>query len=93
MGFLENYKNLIYDQSNSMSDFMHLLMKQRNAKGKWTTEDVTRIRSQLELLSNSVPFLIVFILPLGFLMLPLLARALDRRKAARSTLKAEEAFS
>ncbi|MBI4632848.1 MAG: hypothetical protein HY742_03010 [Deltaproteobacteria bacterium] len=83
MGLLTNYKNLIYEHSDKTNDFMYLLMKERNKKGKWTTDDVGKIKNQIKLLSNSVPFLVIFILPLGVLMLPLLAGILDRRKEIR----------
>ncbi len=91
MKAVSNYKNLIYEQNDGTTDFMYLLMKQRNGKGKWTKADISKIKNQLKLLSNSVPFLIVFILPLGFLMLPLLAKALDRRKMIRTSEAAAEA--
>ncbi len=85
MGMMANYKNLIYEQSNNMTDFMHLLMKQRNVKGQWTKEEIEQIRRHLKILLASVPFLIIFILPFGFVLLPILASALDRRKASRSS--------
>jgi hypothetical protein len=80
---LTNYRKLIYDETAGVENFMYLLMKQRNKKGKWTQEDVGKIKNQIKLLSNSMPFLILFILPLGVLMLPLLAMLLDRRREIR----------
>jgi hypothetical protein len=85
MEILANYKNLIYEQSNNMTDFMCLLMKQRNAKGKWTPEELQQIRIHLKMLFAFVPFLIVFLLPFGFALLPVLAKTLDRRKGTRNS--------
>jgi hypothetical protein len=92
MALFANYKKDIYEQSSGMEDFMSLLMKQRNNKGRWTNEDVEKIMARIKRLSESIPFLVVFC-PFGILMLPVLASFLDRREAIRGDLKAEEAHS
>jgi hypothetical protein len=62
-----------------LQEFMQLLMKPRNGMS-WTREDKAAIRTHLRGLASSLPFLVVFTLPGGSLMLPLLAWHLDRRK-------------
>ena len=58
---------------------MPLLMKQRN-KGRWSTEDRAQLRVHLRRLSHLSPYLVVLALPGSFLLLPLLAWWLDRRR-------------
>ena len=58
--------------------FMHLLMKPRNGM-RWTTEDKQELRSHLMSLAETLPYLAVFSLPGGLLLLPILARIMDRR--------------
>ncbi len=83
MKILANYRNLIYAQNAEMDNFMCLLMKERNQRGKWTKEEINEIFTHLKRLSTSVTFLIFLLFPYGFLLLPLLANWLDRRKAIR----------
>ncbi len=66
-----------------MSDLMRLLMKRRNTGVEWTGEEMTRLKSHLKRLSLYMPVLIVFVLPFGSLLLPVLAETLDRRKNGR----------
>ncbi len=84
MKLLANYRELIYSQRTDRTNFMSLLMKQRNQKGKWTKEERNEMLMQIKLLSSSVPYLIILNSPFGFLLLPLLANVLDRRKAIRT---------
>lgn len=76
-------KALILHESQYFSDFIQLLMKRRNAGGEWTTEEISRLKSHLKRLSLYVPALIIFILPFGLLLLPVLAEVLDRREKSR----------
>lgn len=76
-------KSLILRESKGMQDFMKLLMKQRNTGNNWTTEDIGMIKSHLIHLSLYVPVLIVFLLPFGSLLLPVLAEIIDRREENR----------
>ena len=62
---------------------MQLLMKNRNTGEKWTREDKKKIKLHLKSISKLVPALIIFLLPGGLLLLPFLAKVLDRRKAKR----------
>ena len=67
-----------------MRGLMPLLMKQRNGY-RWTEADRLEIRAQLRRLLSLSPYLIVFLLPGGLLMLPVLAWWLDRRRQQRIT--------
>ncbi len=66
-----------------MHNFMMLLMKQRNTGNNWTTEDIAKIKSHLIHLVLYVPALIIFLLPFGFFLLPVLAEIMDRREELR----------
>ena len=59
--------------------FMQILMKPRNGE-RWTPADKIAIRAHLKSLASTLPLLLVFTLPGGSLLLPLLAWHLDRRK-------------
>lgn len=76
-------KALILRESKGMHDFMKLLMKQRNTGNNWTTEDIAMIKSHLMRLALYVPVLIVFLLPFGSFLLPVLAEIIDRREGMR----------
>ncbi len=73
----------ILRESEHMSEFMRLLMKQRNTGEAWTPEDRTRLKSHVRHLLLYVPALILLLLPLGSLLLPLFAEILDRRGKLR----------
>ena len=62
--------------------FMPLLMKPRNGM-KWTHEERIELAVQLRALAHLSPYLAVTILPGSFLLLPLLAWWLDRRRHRR----------
>lgn len=76
-------KALIFSEAQQFQGFLHLLFKQRNTDLKWTKEEKQQIKNYLKRLSLYVPILIVFALPGGSLMLPVLAEILDRRKTRR----------
>jgi hypothetical protein len=75
---------LILRESRHFSDFIQLLMKPRNMGGEWTPEEIIRLKAHLWRLSLYVPALIIFILPFGLLLLPILAEILDRREKRRT---------
>ena len=62
--------------------FMPLLMKPRNGM-KWTQEERTELALQFRAAAHLSPYLAVLILPGSFLLLPLLAWWLDRRRHKR----------
>jgi hypothetical protein len=66
-----------------MRGLMPILMKPRN-KQKWTPQDRAEIRAHLRRLSELSPYLVVFVMPGGFAMLPALAWWLDRRRNRRT---------
>ena len=63
-------------------ELMPLLMKQRNGY-RWSAEDRRKIRRHLRMLMALSPYLLVFVLPGGLLVLPILAWWLDRRRQNR----------
>jgi len=75
---------LILQESQHMEEFIQLLTKRRNTGVKWTGEEITRLKSYLKHLSLYVPALIIFVLPFGSLLLPILAEILDRREKRRT---------
>ena len=81
--FISINKELIFREAQQFQGFLHLLFKQRNTDLKWTKEEKEQIKNHLKRLSLYVPILLIFILPGGSLMLPLLAEILDRRKTRR----------
>jgi hypothetical protein len=58
---------------------MPLLMKSRNRQA-WTAGEKAELAAHLKRLSRLSPYLAVIIIPGGFLMLPVIAWWLDRRR-------------
>ena len=58
---------------------MPLLMKPRNRQ-RWTREDKALLVIHLKRLSTLSPYVVVLVMPGGFLALPVLAWWLDRRR-------------
>ncbi|HEX9445273.1 MAG TPA: hypothetical protein VGA73_14205 [Candidatus Binatia bacterium] len=67
----------------AIKGLMRLLMKRRNTGDAWTREEKAEIKGRLKALSRTIPFLLIFCLPGGSLLLPVLASVLDRRKLHR----------
>lgn len=63
--------------------FMPLLMKPRNGV-HWTPQERDELAMQLRAVAHLSPYLAVTVLPGSFLLLPLLAWWLDRRRHRRS---------
>jgi len=80
---IEKNRDLILHETQQIRDFFRLLMKPRNTGVKWTGEEIRHIKSHLKHLSLSIPILIIFTLPFGLVLLPILAEVLDRRKKSR----------
>jgi hypothetical protein len=68
---------------------MPLLMKPRNGL-RWTAEDKAELARHLRRLSNLSPYLVIGVLPGGFLMLPALAWWLDRRRNRTASRRSTE---
>ncbi len=72
----------LQSEMSQIRGLMPLLMKQRNGY-IWSEDDRREIRGQLCKLLALGPYLILFILPGGFIALPVLAWWLDRRRQKR----------
>ena len=75
---LIKYQKKILKEIESAKDLMALLMK--GTRGKWTKSELLKIKAHFITLGKKVPILIVFMLPGGLILLPLLIEVLDRRK-------------
>ena len=82
-GLIAKNKEFILSQVLAVKGLMQLLMKNRNTGEKWTRDEIREIRAHLKHIAMLVPALIIFLLPGGSLLLPLLAEVLDRRKKIR----------
>lgn len=80
---IQKNRAFILAQVLEVRGLMQLLMKNRNTGKQWTREEVRQIRVHLKQLSKMVPVILVFLLPGGAFLLPLLAEVLDRRKQGR----------
>lgn len=69
----------LWEELGQVRGLMPLLMKQRNQQ-KWTREDKAQLTAQIKRLTSLSPYLVVLVMPGGFLALPLLAWWLDRRR-------------
>jgi len=67
----------------SIRGLMQLLMKIRNTDEKWTREERKEIKRHLRNIVKIIPAAVIFFLPGGSFLLPILAEALDRRKTRR----------
>ena len=76
-------KALIFNEAQQIQGFLQLLFKQRNTDAKWQKEEKQQLKSHLKRLSLYIPILIIFTLPGGSLLFPVLAEILDRRKKRR----------
>jgi hypothetical protein len=80
---IEKYKDLIYSEAETMKGFMVLIMKPRNTGLPWTHEEIRNLKTCIRHLAHYVPFMIIFLLPFGSLLLPAMAEVLDRRRTRR----------
>ncbi len=74
---------LLLNEAKRADGFMRLLMKHRNTGDGWTDEERVQLKSYLRRLAAYVPVLLVFLLPFGMLLVPVLAEVMDRRKMPR----------
>ena len=80
---MEKYKDLIYSEAATMKGFIVLIMKPRNTGLPWTHKEIRAIKTCIRHLAHYVPFLFIFLLPFGSLLLPVMAEVLDRRRERR----------
>ena len=76
----------IVAQAIRVRGLMPLLMKPRNGN-PWTRDERDELQEQLRALRSLSPYLLVLALPGSFLMLPVLAWWLDRRRTLRSEVR------
>ncbi|MBA4392412.1 MAG: hypothetical protein C0407_02550 [Desulfobacca sp.] len=75
---LLKYRGKILEEVHAANNLMSLLMK--GTRRKWTRNEIEEIKIHLYHLSKSIPAFMVFLLPGGIILLPLLVEILDRRK-------------
>jgi hypothetical protein len=80
---LVRYKAIIHAEADYMKGFMALLMKPRNTNMPWTRTEIRALKRYIWHLAHYVPFVIIFLLPFGSLLLPVMAEVLDRRRERR----------
>ncbi|HMK75124.1 MAG TPA: hypothetical protein VK568_02955 [Thermodesulfobacteriota bacterium] len=76
-------KDAILMEVLAIKGLMQLLMKTRNTDEKWTREEKKEIKRHLKNIAKLIPAVAIFSLPGGSFLLPVLAEAIDRRKARR----------
>lgn len=72
----------LWQEMQEMRGLLPLLMKPRNGQC-WTEVDRRRIRVHLRKLVELSPYMVLFVAPGGFFMLPILVWWLDRRHPAQ----------
>ena len=80
----------IVAQIGTIKGLMPLLMKRRNGS-HWSRAERIALQGQLRALSDLSPYLITLALPGSFLLVPVLAWWLDRRRGLRGDLTAAAA--
>jgi len=75
---LAKYRKRILKEIDSAKDLSSLLMK--GTQGGWTNSELLKIKTHFVILGKKVPIFMVFLLPGGLILLPLLIEVLDRRK-------------
>lgn len=80
---LTPHKTVFYNEARAMGNFMNLLMKTRNYGGKWTKSEREELKYYLLKLSRKIPVCIIFLLPFGSFILPLLPELMERRGQKR----------
>ena len=76
-------KEAILMEVLAVKGLMQILMKTRNTDEKWTREERTEIKRHLRNIAKIIPAIVIFVLPGGSFLLPILAEALDRRRVRR----------
>lgn len=75
----ERERRALLAEMVQVSGLMPLLMKPRN-KQKWSEADIRELQDHLRRITKLSPYVVVFVMPGGFAMLPVLAWWLDRRR-------------
>jgi len=69
-------------EMSQMRGLLRLLMKQRNGY-RWTDDERQQIREHLRSLAKMSPYVALFLMPGGLLLLPIMTWWLDRRRQKR----------
>ncbi len=77
-------KRRLLSEISAVSGLMPLLMKPRNNQ-KWSRDDKAQLTLHLKRISALSPYLVLLLMPGGFLVLPALAWWLDRRRLRERT--------
>ncbi len=77
-------KRCLVSEMSAVRGLMSLLMKPRNNQ-KWSREDKAQLTLHLKRISALSPYLVLLLMPGGFLALPALAWWLDRRRLRERT--------
>lgn len=81
--FIIKNREFVLQEVLAVKGLMQLLMKYQNTGQKWTKEEKGQIKAHLRNISKIIPVIIIFLLPGGTLLLPLLGEVIDRRKTKR----------
>lgn len=80
---IHNNKAFILDQVLEVQGLSRLLMKSWSSGEKWTQAEMRQIWAHLKAISRMVPVIIVFLLPGGSLLVPVLPHVFGQRKGTR----------
>lgn len=78
-GLTQREKQHLLGEIQQTRGLMPILMKQRNG-ARWTPDEREQLRGHFSRLSRLSPYLVLVVMPGGFLMLPVFAWWLDRRR-------------
>lgn len=84
---IDREKKYLVGELSKVKGLMPLLMKPRN-KQRWSAEDRRELAMHLRRLRAVSPYIVVFAMPGGLAMLPILAWWLDRRRGQRQRITA-----
>lgn len=76
-------KDKVLAEAAKVRGLMPLLMKRRNGS-RWSRAERRALQEQMRALAHLSPYLLVLVLPGSFVVLPMVAWWLDRRRCRRS---------
>lgn len=79
---IDREKKYLVTELSQVKGLMPLLMKRRN-KQRWSVEDRKALAVHMRRLRDVSPYIVVFAMPGGLAMLPVLAWWLDRRRGQK----------
>ncbi len=79
---LSRERDRIREEMLGIHGLLPLLMKQRNGK-RWTPDERAQLRGHLRSLTSLSPYLVALLSPGSFVLVPVLAWWLDRRRQKR----------